>query len=152
MEKILEIDINKESDLFETYNNKKVSRELIQYMVDSYPKMNRDDTLKIVINNNIKKVRCAELIKMELDEACRRSDFRFHNTNLKQLSFLIIGVFALVIASFIDWDVIKEVVIIGAWVLLWDAVELEIVDDISNRKKKKIYKKLLKSEFVENIK
>ena len=152
MEKILEIDINKESDLFETYNNKKVSRELIQYMVDSYPKMNRDDTLKIVINNNIKKVRCAELIKMELDEACRRSDFRFHNTNLKQLSFLIIGVIALVVASFIDWDVIKEVVIIGAWVLLWDAVELEIVDDISNRKKKKIYKNLLKSEFVENIK
>lgn len=152
MEKILELDINKESDLFETYNNKKISRELIQYMVDSFPRMKKNDTLKIVINNGIKKVRCAELIKKELDEACVRSDFRFHNTNLKQLSFLIIGVLALLVASVIDWDVVKEIVIIGAWVLLWDAVELEIVDDISNRKKKSIYKKLLESEFVENIK
>lgn len=152
MEKILEIDINDESNLFETYNNKKVSKELIQYMVDSFPRMGKNDTLKIVINNSVKKIRCAELIKKELDEACKRNDFRFHNTNMKQLSFLIIGVIALIIASFIDWDVIKEVVIIGAWVLLWDAVELEIVDDISNRKKKRIYKKLLESEFIENIK
>ena len=56
MEKILELDINKESDLFETYNNKKISRELIQYMVDSFPRMKKNDTLKIVINNGIKKV------------------------------------------------------------------------------------------------
>jgi len=153
MEKILELDIDKESDLFETYNKKKISKELIQYMVDSFPRMKKDDKLKVVINNGIKgKFRCAELIKKELDDACTRSDFRFHNTNLKQLSFLIIGILALIVASFIDLDVLKEVVIIGAWVLLWDAVELEIVDDISNRKKKSIYKKLLESEFIENIK
>ena len=45
----------------------------------------------------------------------------------------------------------KEVVIIGAWVLLWDAVEMELVDDISNRKKKNTLKKILSSEFIENI-
>ena len=51
----------------------------------------------------------------------------------------------------IHFDVLKEVVIIGAWVLLWDAVEMEIVDDLVNRKKKKILKRLLSSEFIENI-
>ena len=54
-------------------------------------------------------------------------------------------------SSIIKFDVLKEVVIIGAWVLLWDAVEIEIVDDIINRKKKKALEKLLSSEFIENI-
>lgn len=71
---------------------------------------------------------------------------------MKQFSFLFLGILALIIASIIKFDVIKEVVIIGAWVLLWDAVEMELVDDISNRKKKNTLKKILSSEFIENIK
>lgn len=153
MEKILEIDINSTNDLFDTYNGKKVSKELIQYMIENFPRMKRKDTLKVIINNNIKgNVRCSELIKKALDDACEKSDFRFHNTNLKQFSFLFLGILALFVASVISFDVIKEVVIIGAWVLLWDAVEMEIVDDIVNRKKKNTLKKLLSSEFIENIK
>ena len=153
MEKILEIDINSTEDLFENYNGKKVSKELIQYMIENIPRMKRKDTLKVIINNNVKgNIRCSELIKKALDDTCEKYDFRFHNTNLKQFSFMFLGILALIIASVISFDVIKEVVIIGAWVLLWDAVEMEIVDDISNRKKKKTLKKLLSSEFIENIK
>lgn len=152
MEKILEIDLDSKEDLFENYNKKKVSKELIQYMVDAMPRMKRKDKLKVVINNRIKgNIRCAELIKQAIDEACVRSDFRFHNTNIKQISFLIVGIIALILASVIKGDILKEIVIIGAWVLLWDAVEMEIVDDISNRKRKKILEKILSSEFVENI-
>lgn len=152
MEKILRLDLNSKDDLFEKYNGEKVSSELIQYMVDSVPRMKRNDTLKVVINNKIKgNLRCSELIKKALDEACVKSDFRFHNTNMKQISFLLLGVLALIIASFVSGDVLKEIIIIGAWVLLWDAVEMEIVDDINNRKKKRLLKKILSSEFVENI-
>lgn len=152
MEKILEIDLERKEDLFENYNKKKVSKELIQYMVDAMPRMKKNDKLKVVINNKIKgNIRCAELIKKALDEACVKSDFRFHTTNMKQISFLIIGIIALIVASMIEGNVLKEIVIIGAWVLLWDAVEMEIVDDLSNRKRKKVLKKILSSEFVENI-
>ena len=71
---------------------------------------------------------------------------------MKQIWFLILGVIALLVASIVDWEILKEIVIIGAWVLLWDVVEMEIVDDINNRKKKRILKKILSSEFIENIK
>ena len=153
MEKILEIDINSTDDLFERYNGKKVSKELIQYMIEAFPRMKKNDTLKVIINNNLKgNIRCSEIIKQAIDEACEKSDFRFHKTNMKQFSFLFLGILALIIASIITFDVIKEVVIIGAWVLLWDAVEMELVDDISNRKKKNTLKKILSSEFIENIK
>lgn len=153
MEKVLEIDLEKEEDFFECYNKKKVSRELIQYMVDSVPRLTKDDTLKVIINNKIKgNIKCSELIKQALDEACAKNDFRFHISNMRQIWFLLIGILALVIASLIQIEILKEVVIIGAWVLLWDAVEIEIIDDISNRKKKRILKKILSSEFVEILK
>ena len=153
MEKILEIDLDSTEDLFECYNKKKVSRDLIQYMVDAMPRLKKNDTLKVVINNRIKgNVKCAELIKKAIDDACARNDFRFHLTNMKQVWFLILGVIALLVASIVDWEILKEIVIIGAWVLLWDVVEMEIVDDINNRKKKRILKKILSSEFIENIK
>ena len=153
MEKILEIDLDKKEDLFECYNKKKVSKELIKYMIESIPALKKGDTLKVVINNNMKdNIKCAELIKRALDDSVEKNEFKFHRNNTKQLSFLIMGVLALGLSSIIEFEVLKEVVIVGAWVLLWDAVELEIVDDISNRKKKSIYKKLLESEFIENIK
>lgn len=86
MEKILEIDLDSTEDLFECYNKKKVSRDLIQYMVDAMPRLKKNDTLKVVINNRIKgNVKCAELIKKAIDDACARNDFRFHLTNMKQI-------------------------------------------------------------------
>ena len=152
MEKILEIDLDKKEDLFDCYNKKKVSKDLIQYILDSTPKLKKGDTLKVVINNGIKgNIKCAELIKKALDESFIKNEYKSHTNNVKQLSFLIMGVIALCLSSIIKFDVLKEVVIIGAWVLLWDAVEIEIVDDIINKKKKIAIKKLLSSEFVENI-
>ena len=153
LEKILEIDVDNVDDLFECYNKKKISRELIKYMINYMPKLKRNDTLKVVINNKIKgNVRCGELIKQALDEACIHNDSRFYDTTLKQIWFLILGVIFLLISYVIDVEILKEIIIIGAWVLLWDVVEMEIVDDINNRKKRRILKKILSSEFVENIK
>lgn len=152
MEKILEIDLDKKEDLFDCYNKKKVSKELIQYILDSTPKLKKGDTLKVVINNGIKgNIKCAELIKKALDDSFIKNEYKSHTNNVKQLSFLIMGVIALCLSSIIKFEVLKEVVIIGAWVLLWDAVEIEIVDDIVNKKKKIAIQKLLSSEFVENI-
>ena len=138
MEKILLIDLDEKDDLFERYNKNKVSKDLIQYMIDVMPVLKKDDSLKVVINNRIKgDIHCSELIKKALDEACINNDFRFRLSNMRQMSFFIVGIFALIIASMIDLEILKEIIIIGAWVLLWDAVEMEIEDDINNRKRNK---------------
>lgn len=151
MEKILLIDLDEKDDLFERYNKNKVSKDLIQYMIDVMPVLKKDDSLKVVINNRIKgDIHCSELIKKALDEACINNDFRFRLSNMRQMSFFIVGIFALIIASMIDLEILKEIIIIGAWVLLWDAVEMEIEDDINNRKRNKKLKKILNSEFIEN--
>ena len=137
MEKIVEIDVNSYDDLFERYNRKKISRDLIGYLITNTPKLRKDDKLKIVINNNMKEnISCSELIKRELDAETVRVEAQYkHNT--------------LIIASFVGIEILNEVVVIGAWVLIWEMVEIEMDDDVSNRKKKNILKRLVASDFEE---
>ena len=150
MEKIVEIDIDSIDDLFERYNKKKISKDLIRYLIDSTPTLKKNDTLRVIINNNLgENISCAELIKKALDAEVASNEYKFIYTNKKQMLFFVLGVFALGISTFIEMTILKEIILIGAWVVLWDMVELELQDDISNRKKKYILKKLLAGEFEE---
>jgi len=150
MEKILEIDINDKEDLFEKYNEKKISKELIKYIIDNTPKFKKDDKIKVIINNNLKdKMFVSELIKKELDSEVARNEYKFTYNNRKQIVYFILGVAALVLSTFINIEILEEIILIGAWVVLWNMVELEIDDDINYIKKKRILKKILNSEFEE---
>lgn len=150
MEKILEIDINDKEDLFEKYNEKKISKELIKYIIDNTPKFKKDDKIKVIINNNLKdKMFVSELIKKELDSEVDRNEYKFTYNNRKQIVYFISGVAALVLSTFINVEILEEIILIGAWVVLWNMVELEIDDDINYIKKKRILKKILNSEFEE---
>lgn len=150
MEKILEIDINDKEDLFEKYNEKKISKELIKYIIDNTPKFKKNDKMKVIINNNLKdKMFVSELIKKELDSEVDRNEYKFTYNNRKQIVYFISGVAALVLSTFINVEILEEIILIGAWVVLWNMVELEIDDDINYIKKKRILKKILNSEFEE---
>ena len=150
MEKILEIDINDKEDLFEKYNEKKISKELIKYIFDNTPKFKKNDKMKVIINYNLRdKMFVSELIKKELDSEVARNEYKFTYNNRKQIVYFISGVAALVLSTFINVEILEEIILIGAWVVLWNMVELEIDDDINYIKKKRILKKILNSEFEE---
>lgn len=150
MEKIIEIDISKPEELVEQYNKKKISNNLVTYLIGSVPRLKKSDTLKVIVNNNMKNnISCAEFIKQGLDSEIRNSDYRFINTNRRQVFLFVLGVLLLALAYVVNIEIIKEIILIGAWVLLWDMVELEINDDINNMKRKKILKRLVASEFEE---
>lgn len=150
MEKTLVIDLDSKEDFFEKYNKGKVSRDLISYMIRSSSKFKKNDKVKVIINNNFGgEENYISLIKEALIRECTNSEYKFRRNNLKQICFFIFGAISLVLSTFVEVEVLKEIILIGAWVFLWDMVELEIVDDMSNRKKKKILKKLLASRFEE---
>ena len=54
MERILELDIMEIDDLYERYNRKKASRDLINYIIESLQHLSSKDELTIVINNHSK--------------------------------------------------------------------------------------------------
>ena len=66
-----------------------------------------------------------------------------------QLIYFIIGIISIFLTLLIHIDVIDEIILIGGWVFIWSAIELEITSDFNELRKRKIIKKLLKSEIEE---
>lgn len=150
MEKIIEIDILETNDLLEKYNRKKVSKDLINYIIESIPHLKKDDVLKLVINSKIEKIECIPIImeglKKEYDNCLKRHIYN----NIVQIIYLMVGVIMLFLATLIEGTVLKEIILIGGWVFIWAMVEIEIFTDTKGFRKRRILRKLLNSEMIEN--
>ena len=53
MEKIIEIDILNKDDLLEKFDKKKISKELMEYIIVSSMYLKKTDTIKLIINNGV---------------------------------------------------------------------------------------------------
>lgn len=74
----------------------------------------------------------------------------YHITNIKQFFLLMIGVIFLFLSTIVNESIIwKEILLIGGWVPIWEMIDLELFSDFQERRKRKILKKLLKSEIIE---
>ena len=147
--KVIEIDITNKEDLYEKYNKKVVSKDLINYMIESIPHFNKSDKLKIVINNSTsEKINCTKLIKDGLNNEYNKSLLKYHKTNIVQLIYLIIGIIALILSTLVNVTIFKEIILIGAWVLIWEMIELELFSDTQEKKKRIILKNLRKKEKI----
>jgi len=149
MEKTIEVDIRKKEDLYEKYNQKIVSRELINYLILNTPIIKKQDTIKIIINNETKESDIAILIKEGLKKEYNDSINRRNRNNVLQALYFFIGLIGLYISTLITNVVFKEVVLIGGWVFIWALVEMELFLDGKGRIKRKVLQKLLLSEFIE---
>jgi len=153
MEKIIEININNKYDLIDKYNEKKVSNEIIEYIIKQERLITNNKT-KIVISNKCyidKKI--DELLKEGLQEEYSKSLEQHHKNNMKQVLFLILGVIFIFLSTLIKNGIIwKEILLIIGWVPIWEMIEVELFSDAAGRKKRMLIKKLLNSEIiVENI-
>lgn len=150
MKKIIEIDIMDTNDLYETFNRKKVSHELINYIIESANTFRKKDEMEIIINNKTnEKDKCIFLIEEGLKEEIEKSKERHIRTNRLQVVYCVVGILALSISTQIPIEIIRELIIICGWVLMWTIIELEMYNDVAERKRRKLLRKLLKSNFIE---
>lgn len=151
MKKNIKIDILNKIDLVERYNEDKVSRNLIEYIIKEARIINKDNKIELVINKNSNiKVDCKRLIINGLKEEYAISKKQHHNNNIKQIYLLVLGVILLFVSTCIKADVIwKEILLISGWVPIWEMVEVELFPDVEGRIRRKIIKKLLASEIIE---
>lgn len=151
MEKVIEIDIFDEENLVETYNNKNISTDLIKYVIDEAKYVSKKEKIKIVINKDSSVDKnYGEMLKEGFKREYEKSLRVHHVIDSRQVIFTILGIAILFFTSFInDESIWKEVLIIGAWVLIWETIELELFSDAEERRKRKILKNLLKAEIVE---
>ena len=153
MEKVIEIDLLDTDSFFETYNRKKVSKELINYLISEGQSLKKEDKVKIIINDCMDgDIDCIKLIKEGMKQEYSICYKRHQNICIKQLIYLICGVDILFLSTLIDAEIFREVVVIFGWVLLWSMFELEIFSDVDSKKRRIILNKLLDSEYEEREK
>lgn len=149
MKKILEIDLVSVDSLFEKYNRRQISKELIDYMVNEADLLLREKVdLKIIINNQVKNDSdIIKIIKQKLLDEYDKTILKHQNNIIKQLIYFLIGITALFFSTLIQDTIFKEIVLIGGWVLIWYMVELELFSDMELRKRRRVIKRLLESEI-----
>ncbi len=151
MEKIVEVDIIDQDDLFERYNRKRISKSLINYIIEETSEFKKEDNLKIIINSKLdKNIDCKNLINQGLKNEYERSYKKHFRISIIQIIYLIVGITILFFSTLIGKEVFREVVLICGWVLIWAMVELEIFSDMEERKKRRTLKKLINGEFIIN--
>jgi len=153
MEKIITIDIQKEEDLIETYDDSVVNHKLIEYILKKSTLLHKEDNVKFVINNKCNteifiREKIIEGLKLEYDHTIKEH----HYNNLIQILLLFMGITFLFLSTLISEEFIwKEVMVIVGWVPIWEMIDIELFKEFKNKRNKKIIEKLIKSDFeIEN--
>ena len=149
MNKTIIININSKKDLFDTYNNKEINDKLIAHIIKKASLISKKDKLTINILNNIKEnINISKLIKERLKKEYNSVILEHHKNNLIQFILFIIGVIILVVAKLYNHLIWHDVLVIIGWVPIWEMVDIEIFDNINEKRLKKIINKLLVSKII----
>jgi len=150
MKRIIIVDILNEISLIEKYDNNSINHQLIEYLIKKAKNIKNTEDIKVIINNkgdtniNISK-KILKGLEQELKDTI---DVQYYN-NFLQFILLLLGILFLFLSTTIHKNVIwEEVLIIIGWVPIWRMVNIEFIDILSLRKRKKIIRKLLKYEFM----
>lgn len=150
MKKIIEVDLIDEDSLFEKFNKRQVSNELIDYIIKEVGILKQNDVITIIINNYLNISDTKILIKNKISDEYSQTILKYQHNIYIQLIYLIIGILSLILSSLIKENIFKELILISGWVLIWSMIEIEIFSDTELKRKRKILKQLLNSEIIEN--
>ena len=152
MKKVIEIDLNNKDYLLEKYNNKRISKDLIEYLINEINFINKNDNVVIQINNNINTdIDIVKYLTNGLKDEYK-SNIKSHlKNNIIQIVLFFLGIFFLFLSTQIKGnDIWKEILLIGGWVPIWEMIDLELFNDYRGHKRKRILQKLLDSEIIIN--
>jgi len=150
--KEIKIYIEKKEDLVETYNREFVSNTLIEYIISKAIDIKKANDIRLYIHTTNETKGCSSMIKKGLQDEYNKNIKRRKLTNIKQITLLAIGLSMLFISTLINNNsIINEVILIGGWVPIWEAIELELLTDTHEKRKRRILKRLIKSDIQESL-
>lgn len=146
----INITISRVEDLVSQYDNDAINHELLRFLLDKVKFVKKTKNIKIIIQDNSdSNIDTVTLIKSGLMRAYIYMVKEYKYNHLVQIWLFLIGLFFLLIASFIYNDSIwHELLIIVGWVPIWKLMDLELHEDFGGRRQKYLIKRLLKSEYI----
>ena len=118
MERVIDIDIKKYEDLVEKYNDSVVSNELIKYILSQAEFINRNETIKVVVDKQFDTdINIEGLIKKTLKDKYLFSFKKSYINDIFQIIFFVLGIICLFLSTIVANEIIKEIILIGGWIL-----------------------------------
>ena len=150
MEKNIEIYLVDKYDFIQKYNKKKISTDVIDYIIDQAILIGKKENIKIIINKKFEiEQDCSQMIKEGLKEEYNKSLKNHHVRDAKQVGFFILGIIFIFLSTLIEKQMLlKELLLITGWVPIWEMVKIELISDMEGRKRRVIIKKILESEII----
>jgi len=150
MKNIIKVNVSKKEDLLEVYDSNSINKKLIEYLIFKAKNFNKKDNLKIVINYSRKtNINIKQYLLNSLFNEFQNIEYINQKNNILQFIFLLVGISFLFLSTTLNKNIIfKEIFIIIGWVPIWRMAQLELFDDFTSRKRKKIIKKLMESEYI----
>lgn len=149
MEKVITVDIADKNDLVEKYDRSIVSADLIRFILAQAELASHKDSFKIIVKDKChldhdvsNLIRSG--IKIEYDNAV----YEHTRNNNRQILSVIIGVILIIISTLLKDAVLAEIFAVGAWVAMWDAIELALYSEYKERRKMNRLRKLLNCEII----
>jgi hypothetical protein len=146
MERVVNIDINDKHDLYETYNDNYLNKNLLDYLIRYSSSFKKNDQIVIIIDNNATWKRNFEsIMKQSLQHERERLKLQYRDMNIKQLIWLITGSLIIMISTFLPPSAMQEILLVLGSVPIWEAVSIELFKDTEVRKKIKTINLLMNS-------
>lgn len=143
------IDLNNEYDILERYNRNNISEELINYIVKQASFIKKTK-IQIIIKNKTN-IKVADKLKDAFNKEYKESLESQRYNNIRQVVLILVGIIFLLLSMTIKESVLKEVLLIGSWVPIWEAFDSELFQDFRERRKRNILKKLMSADIIENM-
>ena len=143
------IDIKTNEDILEKYNSNVISNDLIEYIMKQTIGL-KNSEIELVINNKTN-TKITDKLKKGFEDYYQNSLKKKYYNNVRQFILFIIGLILLIISMTIEIELLKEILLIGSWVPIWEAFDSELFLDFNEKTKRKILKKLMKSKIIENM-
>jgi len=149
----IDIDIFSKEDLVEKYNEDVVSKDLINYILEKSMFLRKEEKIRVVFHKSRQiSINCKNVLLAGFKEEYNKSSKIKKFVNIKEIFLFIIGFILIYISTKINSSALgSEIFLIIGWVPIWEVVELELIEESSERRKRRALRRLLKSEIVEEV-
>ncbi len=148
MKKVIDIYLSKEEDFYDCYNPNRVSKAVIEYLLQEVQPFLKGEALEIHIHNQNPKMPCRSMILERVQREYVKCMERRKRNNIVQLIYLILGLAMLLVSILIgNLILFDELFLIGGWVFIWSMIEIEITKDYENNQRQFLLKKLLEATY-----
>ena len=141
--KSIMVNLRKENDLYEKYNDD-VSSSLIKYLISE---AKTKENIEVIVNTKLDIENIDGIIKKGLKQSYEDTKTIDKFYDAKQIRFFIIGIIFLLISTLLGYEILRELVLIIGWFAIYEVVEITFNTSSVLRKKRKAIKKLLDSKI-----